>query len=223
MENNDKNKNDNNPDTPMDDYGIDHDRILEICEFMLNEIHTKYVLEKKEIPTVKDIYMMSCSVDKIWNITKSILDIEEILRTTSEIMEEELENGLSDKQSDWEIDEDEENIDIFVGDIFDLTKELLGKVAAVYDRAALVALPKDLRVKYTKHLMQITDSAPQLLVVYEYNQNEMPGPPFSIKEDEVRLHYANTYNLKRIESIEVPGGMKGQIPAKENVWLLINK
>jgi hypothetical protein len=111
MENNDKNKNDNNPDTPMDDYGIDHDRILEICEFMLNEIHTKYVLEKKEIPTVKDIYMMSCSVDKIWNITKSILDIEEILRTTSEIMEEELENGLSDKQSDWEIDEDEENND----------------------------------------------------------------------------------------------------------------
>jgi thiopurine S-methyltransferase len=113
-----------------------------------------------------------------------------------------------------------ENIDIFVGDIFELTKEILGSVDAVYDRAALVALPEMLREKYTMHLLQITDRAPQLLVVYEYNQSEMPGPPFSIKEEEVRQHYANSYQIKRIASIDVPGGMKGQIPAKENVWLL---
>jgi thiopurine S-methyltransferase len=113
-----------------------------------------------------------------------------------------------------------ENIDIFVGDIFELTKEILGSVDAVYDRAALVALPKDLRIKYAQHLMQITDKAPQLIVVYEYNQNEMSGPPFSIKEAEVTQHYGNNYHLKRIASTDVPGGMKGQIPAKENVWLL---
>lgn len=44
-----------------------------------------------------------------------------------------------------------ENIDIFVGNIFDLTSPVLGSVDAVYDRAALVALPKELRNRYTNH------------------------------------------------------------------------
>jgi thiopurine S-methyltransferase len=37
------------------------------------------------------------------------------------------------------------NIDIFVGDIFDLSHEVLGRVDAIYDRAALIALPKERR------------------------------------------------------------------------------
>lgn len=45
-----------------------------------------------------------------------------------------------------------EKIDIFVGDIFDLTREILGPVDAVYDRAALVALPETIRPRYTTHL-----------------------------------------------------------------------
>ena len=35
------------------------------------------------------------------------------------------------------------NIDIFVGNFFDLTQSALGKVDAIYDRAALVALPEE--------------------------------------------------------------------------------
>ena len=49
------------------------------------------------------------------------------------------------------------NIDIFVGDIFDVSSKMLGKIAAVYDRAALVALPQDMRSRYTQHLMKITN------------------------------------------------------------------
>ncbi len=114
-----------------------------------------------------------------------------------------------------------QNIDIFVGDIFELSKEVLGRVDAIYDRAALVALPKELREKYTKHLMDITNKAAQLLVVYEYDQNKIQGPPFSLSADEIKKHYENEYHLILIDSVEVPGGgMKGQVPAKENVWLL---
>ena len=51
------------------------------------------------------------------------------------------------------------NIDIFVGDIFDLSSNLLGPVDAIYDRPALVALPLEMRKQYTKHLMQITNNA----------------------------------------------------------------
>src|SRR3954465_9361426 len=41
------------------------------------------------------------------------------------------------------------DIDIFVGDIFDISREMLGLVDAIYDRAALVALPPNLRDRYT--------------------------------------------------------------------------
>lgn len=110
-------------------------------------------------------------------------------------------------------------IDIFVGDIFDLSKEFLGPVNAVYDRAALVALPQETRIRYSAHLTQITNKAPQLLITFEYDQTKMAGPPFSISTEEVNIHYKNTYTLTNLLSQEMLGGLKGH-SAKENVWKL---
>jgi thiopurine S-methyltransferase len=112
------------------------------------------------------------------------------------------------------------NIDIFVGDIFDLSRDILGPVDAIYDRAALVALPLEMRKQYTKHLMRITNKAPQLLISYVYDQSSIDGPPFSISKEEVNQHYAESYNLNHIASADVAGGMKGKCAAIENVWLL---
>jgi len=70
------------------------------------------------------------------------------------------------------------DIDIFVGDIFDLSAAMLGHINAVYDRAALVALPRKMRDRYAAHLMNITHKAPQLLICYDYDQSLMEGPPF---------------------------------------------
>lgn len=116
-----------------------------------------------------------------------------------------------------------ENIDIFAGDIFDLTSRVLGSVDAVYDRAALVALPKDLRDRYTAHLMEITNKAPQMIICYEYDQTLMAGPPFSISDKEVRQHYQDSYVLNLAKSANLPNGLKGKCAAKENVWLLKNE
>jgi len=113
-----------------------------------------------------------------------------------------------------------ENIDIFAGDIFDLTSETLGVVDAIYDRAALVALPETMRNRYTAHLMDSTDRAPQLLICYEYDQSLMDGPPFSISNEEVNEHYGDSYGLTLLASTNVLGGLKGRCPAKENAWLL---
>lgn len=113
-----------------------------------------------------------------------------------------------------------QNIDIFVGDIFSLYGEIPGKVHAVYDRAALVALPEKIRKRYTAHLMEITGKAQQLLICYDYDQSLMEGPPFSISTEEVHQHYSTHYNVNLIASREVAGGLKGKCAAKENVWLL---
>ena len=112
------------------------------------------------------------------------------------------------------------NIDMFVGDIFKVTPAMLGKVDAVYDRAALVALPEDMRKQYSKHLMALTNKAPQCLICFEYDQTIHTGPPFSICADEVKQHYQSTYDLALLASEGMPNGLKGQYPATEHIWWL---
>jgi len=112
------------------------------------------------------------------------------------------------------------NIDIFVGDIFALSRQNLGPVDAIYDRAALVAFPEEMRNRYTAHLTELTGTAPQLLICYEYDQRLLKGPPFSISKEEVNRHYLAKYDVTLLASKEVSGGLKGKCAAKESVWLL---
>jgi thiopurine S-methyltransferase len=118
------------------------------------------------------------------------------------------------------------NIDMYVGDIFKLSPAMLGAVDAVYDRAALVALPDKMRKLYTAHLQMLTNRetpskhAPQLLICFEYDQALHAGPPFSISAIEVKQHYQANYDINLLASEDFFGGLKGQIPAVENVWLL---
>lgn len=112
------------------------------------------------------------------------------------------------------------NIDIFVGDIFKLTPAMLGKVDTVYDRAALVALPDDMRKQYCTHLLALTQTAPQLLICFAYDQAIHAGPPFSICANEVKQHYQANYDLTLLASVEMPDGLKGQHPCTEQVWWL---
>lgn len=113
-----------------------------------------------------------------------------------------------------------DGIDIFVGDMFDLTADALGPVDAVYDRAALVALPQEMRPRYAAHLAAITQKAPQFLITFEYDQSVMDGPPFSVVADEVERLYGRTYDLTSQDKAPVEGGLKGICPADETVWLL---
>ncbi len=113
-----------------------------------------------------------------------------------------------------------EQIDIFEGDIFKLTADLLEPVDAVYDRAALVALPEGLRQQYALHLTKITNRAPQLLLCIEYDQSLRGGPPFSLPADKIREVYHETYTFTELGSQEIPGGLKGNCPASERAWLL---
>lgn len=112
------------------------------------------------------------------------------------------------------------DIDVFVGDIFGLSSEILGPVDAIYDRAALVALPEEIRRRYTGHLVELSEGAPQLLITFEYDQRAIDGPPFSVDNEEVMQHYRGRYELTLVESLPIPGGLKGKCAATENVWLL---
>ena len=111
-------------------------------------------------------------------------------------------------------------LEVFVGDIFDLTGELTGKIDAVYDRAALIALPVAMRQKYADTVSEISGYAPQLLISIDYDQAEMDGPPFSVPRNEIAALYGTRYSVALLESTEVEGGLKGICPAHEIVWHL---
>ena len=112
------------------------------------------------------------------------------------------------------------NIDVFVGDIFGLTGDLLGPVEAVYDRGALVALPATMRSRYSAHITGMTKDAPQLLICYEYDQNIREGPPFAISKEELDRLYGGHFELSLLASIKTSGGVMGRFPAQEQAWLL---
>lgn len=113
-----------------------------------------------------------------------------------------------------------ERLDIYVGDIFALNTLVLGAVDAVYDRAAMVALPSAMRTRYAQHLRKITRNKPQLLVCFEYEQTRLAGPPFAVSEDEVRAHYGAHYELSILQAKALTGGLKGKVEAVEKVYLL---
>jgi thiopurine S-methyltransferase len=112
------------------------------------------------------------------------------------------------------------NIDIFVGDIFSSSRSVLGRIDAIYDRVALVALSEPLRDRYAAHLIEITDRAPQLLISYDYDQRLLDGPQFAVSNEEVGRHYRDSYDLKLLARADIKGGLKGKCAAAENVWLL---
>ncbi len=113
-----------------------------------------------------------------------------------------------------------DNIDLFIGDIFDLSVKVLGHVDAVFDRAALVALPPEMRLRYSAHMVTLTNTAPQLIICFEYDQSVMNGPPFSIIASEVEQHYAAHYDLTLLDAPNLKGGLKGRVDAIEAIWLL---
>ncbi|MBL4852956.1 MAG: thiopurine S-methyltransferase [Robiginitomaculum sp.] len=109
---------------------------------------------------------------------------------------------------------------ILVGDIFDLTKTETANVKAVYDRAALIALPPAMQEKYVAHIKSILAPKTQiLLVTLEYDPSEMDGPPFSTKAPEVQAHFASWSQIKMLKTTALTDFR--DIAANETVYKLV--
>jgi len=95
-------------------------------------------------------------------------------------------------------------IEIIRGDAFALDDALLADVAAVYDRAALIALPPELRRRYRDTVYARLPAACQALVItLEYPQAEKSGPPFSVDQDEMQALFAAGWQLELRERRDI--------------------
>lgn len=98
---------------------------------------------------------------------------------------------------------DSDGIRLYCGDFFHLTRDHLAGVGAVFDRAALIALPPEIRPEYVAHLHGLLSPGAQtLLVAFEYPQSQMQGPPFSVEEAEVRVLYRDA-SIRLLQTADI--------------------
>lgn len=95
------------------------------------------------------------------------------------------------------------NIELLCGDFFTVDHDLIGDIEAIFDRAALVALPEKMRCDYANKIREVTKSGVQiLLVTVSYETSEINPPPFTVTEEEVRRLYQDWCDIKVLGETE---------------------
>lgn len=113
------------------------------------------------------------------------------------------------------------SISLLQGDFFALTEADIDSPSLVFDRAALVALPPQMRQRYVQHLRTILPSKSEiLLVTLEKESNVDGGPPFNVGCAEVNELFAQD-NVHHLGS--VPNNERPDLPCTEHVFKIILK
>lgn len=100
---------------------------------------------------------------------------------------------------------------------------------AVYDRAALIALPPQMRQLYAAKLEELLPADSRiLLITLAYDQQKMKGPPFSVQDDEVESLFSPGFTIEQLGSSggqEIVGNLseRGLDTASESVFLMTRK
>lgn len=93
------------------------------------------------------------------------------------------------------------NLAIWVGDFFATNSADLASFDAVYDDAALIALPSELRRSYASQLQKlIAPPAKLLLITLEFDA--LGGPPFSVPSEEVSELYGSSAEIQRLTVLD---------------------
>ena len=124
------------------------------------------------------------------------------------------ENGLQPNIRDTRYGRHYEagGIELILGDAFALDAELLHDRAAVFDRAALIALPPELRQRYAREVYaKLPTGCRGLLITLEYPQAERAGPPFSVPQDEVLSLYSADWDIELLERRPIPPKHPGYV------------
>ena len=111
---------------------------------------------------------------------------------------------------------DSPEVAIYCGDFFALKKGYLSDISAVYDRAALVALPREMRENYVKKMLEILPQKVKiLLLTLDYDENEKQGPPFSVTEEEVYRLYGDYFSIELLEVADIAAEQRS--PRSQNM------
>ena len=183
-------------------------------------------LAQLQVPQQGHIFVPLCgkSIDVVWLLEQGFYV------TGVELSEQAVKSLFSALNVVPKVSEEGEHLcyrhtklQIFVGDFFALTAAQLGKVDAIYDRAALVALPYSLRQQYSHKLGELCPVAEQLVVTVEYPQPEQDSTPQSISHAHMHELYCEHYQVRLLANNQVDEGIKQCHPAFNATWHLLRK
>jgi thiopurine S-methyltransferase len=117
-----------------------------------------------------------------------------------------------------------ENLEIWCGDIFDLSASDLYKVSALYDTAALTAFPATSRARYVRHLSAILPLHCQILLVTDETPEQHTDSVNSI-DSELSLLFAAPYQVQLLYGndcikTDPQNPELAAIPMQEKVYLI---
>ena len=195
----------------------------------VNPLLIKYFSDLK-MATGSRIFIPLCgkSIDMIW-LANQGFDMVGVELVESAVQEFFTENNISytikahDKSSNIKCYQGQlsgQIIALWVADIFMLSTNDVGRVDAVYDRAALIAMPAELRPQYSQQVIDLSQNAPQLLLTLNYDQNERAGPPFSISHEQIQQYYSAHYQIQELEGKPSTLNAAPEMAVTEHVWLL---
>jgi thiopurine S-methyltransferase len=97
-----------------------------------------------------------------------------------------------------------ERLTLICQDIFTLGPAEIGPVDFVYDRAALVALPLPMRLRYVVKIDELTTcGAVQFVNTVQYHPI-LDTPPFSIGPDDIERYHGGRYLIEHVECAARP-------------------
>ncbi|HKY40824.1 MAG TPA: thiopurine S-methyltransferase [Polyangiaceae bacterium] len=115
------------------------------------------------------------------------------------------------------------SVTIVVGDFFAVTPDAIGFFDGAYDRAALIALPPEMRQKYVAHLRTLlAPKSKVLLLTLDFDAEG--GPPFSVGSPEVESAYG-AQNVTLLETTDARADAPGPVErgasfVRENVYAI---
>jgi thiopurine S-methyltransferase len=96
------------------------------------------------------------------------------------------------------------DVEVIQGNVFDLDDATLAGCMAVYDRAALIALPPAMRQQYVESVYgRLPPACRGLLITLDYPAAEMDGPPFTVPPVEVERLYASRWRITPLEHRDI--------------------
>ncbi len=160
-------------------------------------------------PGIVFVPLCGKSKDLIWLVQNgwTVVGVEASSIACQAFFEENKISYQKEKKDNFTVYQGVTQITIWCGDYFKLPKEAVLGVTAIYDRAALIALPREVRLKYVDQnkilfprarfqTMQI------LLLAIEYPQEHAQGPPFSVDTKEIQQLYGDLFSIRELEKEE---------------------
>lgn len=166
----------------------------------LRKYFPKLLLEKGE-----KVFVPLCgqSIDMVWLAKQGlqVVGVEFVKAAVENFINLNQLVGEWKKMGELEVFEST-SYTLFMGDFFQLQAKHLEGIKAVYDRAAIIALPEMTRKLYGERLSNIVPNGCRIhLELLNYKTNQEFGPPFNVLQKEVEEYFGDLVMVN--EEIEI--------------------